>query len=148
MPLFNGTTKYVFEVIEDTETLHIDACLQSVGGVWRRYFYSEKLPQLFHSIDFSITHCEKINILVVLRTWDSYWTIKRVVIKSDNMAVVKISKNGYTRDIHLASFARNIWLVHMPSMTLNLVSVVYMVVTMKLLTYCPGGASLSLILKN
>ena len=31
LPLFNGTTKYVHEVIEEMETLHIDACLQSVG---------------------------------------------------------------------------------------------------------------------
>ena len=74
LPLFNGTTKYVHEIIEEMETLHIDACLQSVGGVWKQYVYSGKLPHIFHGNEFSITHCEMINILVAIRTWGKYWT--------------------------------------------------------------------------
>ena len=111
LPLFNGTTKYVHQIIEEMETLHINACLQSVGGVWKQYVYSGKLPHIFHGSQFSITHCEMINILVTIRIWGSHWRNKRVVIKTDNMAVVEICQKGYTKDIHLAAFVRNIWLL-------------------------------------
>ena len=104
LPLFNGTTKYVHEVIEEMETLHIDACLQSVGGVWKLYVYSGKLPHIFHGNEFSITHCEMINILVAIRIWGNCWRNKRV-------AVVEICQKCYTRDVHLAAFVRNIWLL-------------------------------------
>ena len=50
-----------------------------------------------------------VNILMALRAWGSYWTSKRVFNKTDNMAVVEIRKNGYTRDIPLAAFPKNIW---------------------------------------
>ena len=59
LPVFIGTTKYVYNLVEDTETIHIDTCLQSVGGVLRRYFYSAKLPQGFQ-ITSSVSHTVKL----------------------------------------------------------------------------------------
>ena len=35
LPIFNGTTTYNHCRIEQNETLHIDACLEGVGGVWK-----------------------------------------------------------------------------------------------------------------
>ena len=111
LPLFNGTTKYIHGVIEEMETLHIDACLQSVGGVWKQYVYTGKIPDIFQKNHFAITHYEMVNILVAIRTWGKQWESKRVVIKTDNMAVVEICRSGYTRDVHLAAIVRNIWLL-------------------------------------
>ena len=61
--------------------------------------------------DLSITHYEMVNILVVLRLWGQKWRGRSVVIKTDNMAVVNICKSGYTRDMELAAYIRNIWFI-------------------------------------
>ena len=51
-----------------------------------------------------------INIIVAHKTWGHLWQGKKVLLKTDNMAVVHICNKGYTRDIHLAAYVRNIWL--------------------------------------
>ena len=61
--------------------------------------------------DLNITHYEMVNILVVLRLWGQEWRGRSVIIKTDNMAVVNICKSGYTRDMELAAYIRNIWLI-------------------------------------
>ena len=43
LPVFNGTINYIYSPIESNETLHIDACLQGVGGVWKRKVYYAKI---------------------------------------------------------------------------------------------------------
>ena len=107
LPVFNGTASY--DMIEFAETLEIDACLTHVGGVWNNAVYSAPLPDhIKDNPNLYITHYEMINILVALRIWGSAWAHKRILLRSDNMAVVR---SGYTRDAHLASYIRNIWLL-------------------------------------
>ena len=36
---------------------------------------------------------------------------KKILLKSDNMAVLNITRLGYTKDMHLATDLRNTWLV-------------------------------------
>ena len=112
LPVFNGTTKYIHSPIESNETLHIDACLQGVGGVWKRKVYYAKIPQELRDADYlNITHFEMINIIVALNLWAKEWKGKKVLVKTDNMAVVSVCTSGFTRDCHLAAYIRNIWLL-------------------------------------
>ena len=112
MPVFNGTASYNHDTVEFAETLEIDTCLTHVGGVWKNAVYSALLPEhIRDNPSLSITHYEMINILVALRIWGSAWAHKRILLRSDNMAVVSITRSGYTRDVHLASYIRNIWLL-------------------------------------
>ena len=107
-PKVNGTTTYKHTIIEQHTTLDIDACLNKVGCVWMNYVYSAKDIK---DKGLSITHLEMLNILVALKVWGQKWTGQQVTIKTDNMAVVKICNTDYTRDMKLASYIRNIWLV-------------------------------------
>ena len=112
LPVFNGTAKFNHDIIDQALTLEIDACLQRVGGVWKNMVYSAEIPQVLSGrSDVSITHFEIINILVVLRLWGHEWKGQSVIIKTDNMAVVNVCKKGYTRDMELAAYIRNIWLI-------------------------------------
>ena len=43
--IFNGTTTYDHAMIEANETLHIDACLNAVGGICESKVYFAKLPK-------------------------------------------------------------------------------------------------------
>ena len=36
---------------------------------------------------------------------------QKILLKSDNMVVVTITKSGYTKDPYLVSYVRNIWLL-------------------------------------
>ena len=51
-----------------------------------------------------------INIVVALKTWGHLWCNKKVLLKTDNMAVVHICNKGSTRDKNVAAYVRNIWL--------------------------------------
>ena len=98
LPVFNGTTTYNHCSIEQNETLHIDACLEGVGGVWKRNICLTKIPNhLKNDCRLNTTH-EMKNIVVALNLWGVKWSGKKVLIKTDNMAVVSICITGYTRD--------------------------------------------------
>ena len=93
------------------ETLHIDACLTGVGGVWKTNVYTGTIPQYMVAVNgYTITHLELVIILVALKTWGHLWCHQKVLIYTDNMAVVSIYKTGFTRDDKLAAFIRNVWL--------------------------------------
>ena len=110
-PQFNGTTMYDHQSIEQVETLHTDACLTGVGGVWKNNVYTGRIPDYMGGINaYSITHLELINILVALKTWGYLWCHQRVFIFTDNMTIGSIYKSGFTRDDKLAAFVRNVWL--------------------------------------
>ena len=50
-----------------------------------------------------------INIIAI-KPWGNSWSGQKVVLYTDNEAVVSIYNQGYTRDKVLATIARNIWL--------------------------------------
>ena len=84
-------------------TIAIDACLRSVGGIWNDKVYTALIPKNILDQNLTITHYEMLNIIVALNIWKEEWRNKRIV--------VTICKTGYTRDSHLAAYARNIWLI-------------------------------------
>ena len=56
-PQFNGTTTYDHQSIEQVETLHIDACLTGVGGVWKTNVYTGRIPEYMVAVNgYTITH--------------------------------------------------------------------------------------------
>ena len=112
LPVFNNSTTYDHKDIAWAQSLAIDACLQGVGGVWDENVYTCVLPEVMRQDDtLNITHFEMVNIIIALKLWGQQWANKKVLLKTDNMAVAHICTNGYTRDMVLATYVRNMWLL-------------------------------------
>ena len=45
LPVFSGKTKNFKNEIRNSSTLHIDACLTGVGGIWNNRVYAAPVPQ-------------------------------------------------------------------------------------------------------
>ena len=111
VPIFNGTTTYDHVDIEHCETLAIDSCLTGMGGVWGSKVYRVNIPETLQKQEhLNIVHFELLNILVAFKVWGEDWRGGRIVIKTDNRAVVDICNSGFTRDLTLAAYIRNIWM--------------------------------------
>ena len=53
-----------------------------------------------------------LNIVVALKVWTHLWQDKKVEIKCDNLAVVKVLNSGKTRNPFLGICTRNVcWLL-------------------------------------
>ena len=55
--IFNSSATYVHNVAPYTETIAIDASLESVGGVWNNEIYSHNIPSFMKKI--SVLHAMK-----------------------------------------------------------------------------------------
>ena len=55
--------------------------------------------------NMSIVHLEMINIVLALKVFGPMWKGKRIVIRCDNDAVVKVLSHGRARDPFLAACA-------------------------------------------
>ena len=104
---YNGVTFYDNHDIQDT--VHLDASLQGLGGVYQNMVYALTIPLGF--MQYSIVHLEILNLIVALKLWGHLWKDKVIQIKCDNMAVVEVIRTGRARDQILATCARNIWLL-------------------------------------
>ena len=62
-------------------------------------------------MNYSIVHLEILNIMVALKVWGYCWKDKYIEVFCDNLAVVQVLQTGKARDIQLATFVRNIWLI-------------------------------------
>ena len=62
-------------------------------------------------LNYSIIHLEMINIFVALKVWAYQWKDRKVRVKCDNMAVVKVLTSEKTKDATLGACAHNIWLL-------------------------------------
>ena len=101
---YNGVTFYDNYDIQDT--VHLDASLQGLGGVYQNMVYALTIPLGF--MQYSIVHLEILNLIVALKLWGHLWRDKVIQIKCDNMAVVEVIRTGRARDQILATCARNI----------------------------------------
>ena len=105
LPVFNGSTTYNHKDIACAQSLAIDVCLQRVGGVWNDNVYTSMLPDLIKDNEqLNITHFEMVNMIIAVKLWGHQWKHQKVSIKTDNMAIVQICTNGYTRDMTLATY--------------------------------------------
>ena len=74
--------------------------------------YTSMLPDLIKDNEqLNITHFEMVNMIIAIKLWGHHWKHQKVSIKTDNMAVVQICTNGYTRDMTLATYVRILWLI-------------------------------------
>ena len=71
--------------------------------------YSLSIPLGFR--DYTIVHLELLNIVVAAKIWTQHWSNQKIQIFCDNMAVVEVLTTGKTRDVTLATCARNLWLI-------------------------------------
>ena len=110
LPQFNGITCINKTVIPEDHTLHVDASLTGLGGVWSNRVYASPIIQLTY-FDLKIVHLEMLNILVALRKWKQFWLHSTVKNFCDNKAVVQVVESGKTKDPYLADCIRNIWLL-------------------------------------
>ena len=88
--------------------VHLDACLQCLGGVWQNMVYHMSIPLGFKGLN--IVHLERLNILVAVKLFCTHWKGMNILIHCDNFAVVNVLRSGRARDPYLAACARNIWL--------------------------------------
>ena len=104
---YNGVTFY--DNRKPSASVHLDASLTGLGGVYDKMVYALDIPKGY--MDYSIVHLEILNIMVALKVWGSSWKDKYIEVFCDNLAVVQVLKTGRAKDIRLATFVRNIWLI-------------------------------------
>ena len=110
LPSFNGVTYLRKSQIVNNHSLHIDASLTGLGGIWNDEVYSTPVFDLF-SGDLKIVHLEMLNLVIALRVWAKKWTHSVVKFYCDNMAVLQVVRTGRIKDHMLALCLRNIWLI-------------------------------------
>ena len=110
LPKFNGVTYIKKDPIPFDHTLHVDASLTGLGGIWNNRVYATPVIPLVH-FHLKIVHLEMLNILVALRKWHKFWAHSKVQIFCDNLAVVLVTASGKTKDPYLAACLRNLWLI-------------------------------------
>ena len=64
LPNFNGITFFDKPTMQHQDTLHLNASLTGLGGIWSNRVYSSPILAI-PGFDFKIIHLEMINILVV-----------------------------------------------------------------------------------
>ena len=110
LPSFNGIT-YIEEInITEDRTLHVDASLTGLGGIWGEGVYATPVSPIVGK-KLKIGHLEMLNIVVALRLWASEWAHSAVKFFCDNWAAVQVVKTGKTKDAFLGACSRNIWLL-------------------------------------
>ena len=110
LPRFNGITYINKPNLPYNHTLHIDASLTGLGGIWNNQVYATPIFDIY-GMDLKIVHLEMLNLLIALRLWAQQWSHSRVRFFCDNSAVVQVVRTGKTRDNMLSLCLRNIWLI-------------------------------------
>ena len=110
LPQFNGVTYIKKSDIPYNHTLHVDASLTGLGGVWNNQVYATPIFDSY-GIELKIVHLEMLNLLIALKLWAHEWSHSVVRFFCDNLAVVQVVRTGKTRDNMLSLCLRNIWLI-------------------------------------
>ena len=110
LPKFSGSAKIFKSDILEGNSLHVDACMTGIGGIWNNRVYAAPVPAY---VDFqpNITHLEMLNILIALRLWAQEWAGSSVTFHCDNLAVVQVVNSGKTRATFLSACIRHIWFI-------------------------------------
>ena len=86
LPLYNGISLYDHQ--KPDHQVHLDACLQGLGGVWQNMVYHMPIPLGFKGLN--IVHLEMLNILVAVKLFCVHWKGMNILIHCDNFAVVNV----------------------------------------------------------
>ena len=110
LPKFNGITYIQKPNIPGAQTLHVDASLTGLGGVWKNQVYATPIFDIYDT-PLKIVHLEMLNLVIALKLWAQDWAHSAVKFYCDNLAVVQVVRTGKIRDNMLALCLRNIWLI-------------------------------------
>ena len=110
LPQFNGVTYIRKPDMPYNHTLHVDASLTGLGGVWNNEVYASPVFDIY-GLDLKIVHLEMLNLLMALKLWAHRWSHSVVRFFCDNLAVVQVVQTGKTRDSMLSLRLRYIWLI-------------------------------------
>ena len=108
---FNGSVCFYKELQPPITTMYLDACLTVMGGCWNNQVYALPNTHLVDIHDKTIVHLEMVNILVALRLWGKQLQHFKLILNSDNEAIVHMLQSGRGRDQFLLAVARNVWLI-------------------------------------
>ena len=103
---YNGATNFDNKVPD--HTVHLDASMAGMGAVFGNMVYTLPIPHGYQNLH--ITQLEMLNLVLALKVWASFWQDKKLDIRCDNLAVVKVLTSGKTKYSFLATCACNIWL--------------------------------------
>ena len=97
---FNGTALFVHNKVYHETELDDKAWVITWGG---RVCVS-KLPTKYTNT----VHHEMLNIMVAIKTWDTIWSGKSVLIHCDHESAVNVLNTGNSKNVTMAVIARNI----------------------------------------
>ena len=72
LPSFNGITYIRKAEILQAHTLHIDASLNGVGGIWNQEVYSTPIFDIY-DCQLKIVHLEMLNLAIAVKLWGQKW---------------------------------------------------------------------------
>ena len=72
LPKFSGSSKIFKSDIREMNSLHVDACMTGIGGIWNGGVYAAPVPT-YVEFQPNITHLEMLNVLTALRLWAKDW---------------------------------------------------------------------------
>ena len=89
LPEFNGVTYIRKFEIPHNHTLHVDASLTGLGGIWNDEDYATPIFNVDQRA-LKIVHFEMLNLVIALKLWASQWSHSVVKFHCDNSAVVQV----------------------------------------------------------
>ena len=89
LPLFNGITFIEKNVVDDTQSLFLDASLTGMGAVWRDRVHATPVREIPGFV-LTIVHLEMFNVLLALRIWGQKWSHSSIRIFCDNYSLVQV----------------------------------------------------------
>lgn len=89
-------------------SLFTDASGVGFGAVFRNSWFCAPWPPTFHP--FHINILELFAIVAAVRTWGREWRNLQIIIYTDNASIVHVWRSGTSRDKHIMSLIRHLFL--------------------------------------
>ena len=77
LPSYNVITFIRKAEIPNSQTLHVDASLTGLGGVWNKEVYATPIFNIYGS-DLKIVHLEMLNLVIALKLWAQKWALRNI----------------------------------------------------------------------
>ena len=112
LPVFNGTAKFVCDILPPNVALHTDACQRGGGGEYLgQMFYSNFEADAPLIVNSHISCKELFTILLACRKWAHLWSNEHIVMFCDNSPSVYAINNGTSKNSFFMKCIREIhWL--------------------------------------
>ena len=106
---YNRVSMLWLESVEGEEAFATDATLQGISGFYNgKYFMDTIQDQQAERKQGNIVHMEMIAIMIALKLWLKEFTMKKLIIECDNMAVLEVINQGKAKDKTLQRYLREI----------------------------------------